>query len=69
MDSDPYAKKDFRRMPVEYSTVLTQESLVGERNWNDKFAVMGSKNNKRVHNNYKEYFDKPIDFDVKGYLQ
>lgn len=29
---------------------------------------MSSKNNIRVHNNYKEYFDKPIDYDVRGYI-
>jgi hypothetical protein len=33
IDSDPYEKKDFRRMPLEYSTVLTEESLMGETQW------------------------------------
>ena len=28
---------------------------------------MGSKNNRAVHNSYREYFDRPIQYDVRGY--
>jgi len=41
--------------------------LLEEFNWNENFNVMASKNNIRVHPNFKEYFDKPIDYDVRGY--
>lgn len=43
--------------------------LVAEFNWNEKFNIMASKNNIQVHKNYHEYFDKPIDYDVRGYAQ
>ena len=43
-------------------------SKVGkERKWNDRFSVASSKNNMRVYSDYKEYFDRPIDYDVRGY--
>ena len=29
---------------------------------------MGSKNNTKVHRHYKEFFDKPVRYDVKGYV-
>jgi hypothetical protein len=41
--------------------------MTQEFNWNEKFNVMQSKNNLRVHNNYHEYFDRPLEYDVKGY--
>lgn len=41
-----------------------KQLLIEEFNWNDKFNVMASKNNLRIHRNFKEYFDKPIDYDV-----
>ena len=28
--------------------------------WDDYFSKMHSKNNERVHRNFKEYFDRPI---------
>jgi hypothetical protein len=37
-------------------------------NWIEKFNVMSSKNNVRVHTNFREFFDKPIDYDPRGYL-
>lgn len=41
--------------------------LIKEFNWVDKFNVMASKNNVRVHDNFREYFDRPIIYDPKGY--
>lgn len=41
--------------------------LVAEFNWDDKFNVMASKNNIQVHKNYHEYFDRPIEYDARGY--
>lgn len=41
--------------------------MVREINWVDKFNVMQSKNNNRVHKNYREFFDSPIAYDPRGY--
>ena len=41
--------------------------LLTEFNWVENFNVAASKNNVRVHKNYQEYFDRPIDYDVRGY--
>eukprot|EP00347_Sterkiella_histriomuscorum_P008727 403343983 len=41
--------------------------LVAEFNWDEKFNIMASKNNIQVHKNYQEYFDKPIEYDARGY--
>jgi hypothetical protein len=38
-----------------------------EFNWVDNFNIKASKNNVEVHKNYHEYFDRPIDYDVRGY--
>ena len=38
-----------------------------EHKWNERFNVAYSKNNGLVHRDYKEFFDRPIDYDVKGY--
>ena len=42
--------------------------LISEINWKDNFNVTASKNNIQVHENYKEFFDRPIQYDVRGYL-
>ena len=44
-----------------------KELLLQEFNWTDHFHTMASKNNIKVHSNYQEYFDRPIDYDVRGY--
>lgn len=41
--------------------------LVAEFNWDDKFNIMASKNNIQAHKNYHEYFDRPIEYDARGY--
>ena len=38
-----------------------------ETKWNGRFNVAISKNNMKVHTDYKEFFDRPIDYDVRGY--
>ena len=61
------------RQSGSYGSMLGAKSkshkqlLLDEFNWNENFNVMASKNNKQVHINYKEYFDKPFDYDVRGY--
>ncbi len=44
-----------------------KQLLLNEFNWVDQFQAMASKNNIKVHTNYMEYFDRPIDYDVRGY--
>jgi hypothetical protein len=41
--------------------------LMKEMKWNTRFHVANSKNNMRVFKDYKEFFDRPIDYDVRGY--
>ena len=57
---DPLMRRGKRR-------TSSQEAIVQEVNWDGKFNVMGSKNNIQVHKHYREFFDKPINYDVKGY--
>eukprot|EP00347_Sterkiella_histriomuscorum_P017193 403350317 len=42
----------------------SQQSL---QNWDGYFSKMHSKNNEKVHTNFREFFDKPIVYDAKGY--
>jgi len=49
-------------------SVSQKNLLVNEFNWCENFNVMSSKNNIQVHRNYQEFFDRPINYDVKGYL-
>lgn len=39
----------------------------GQGGWNPYFSKMLSKNNDRVHQNFREFFDRPIPYDQKGY--
>lgn len=41
--------------------------LFQEFNWNEKFHILASKNNIQCHKNYAEYFDAPVEYDVRGY--
>ncbi|CAI2368408.1 unnamed protein product [Moneuplotes crassus] len=45
----------------------SMEKITRERRWNERFYITNSKNNQKVFNDYKEFFDKPIDYDVRGY--
>ena len=42
-------------------------SREGEEQWKENFNVMASKNNDKLHRNYHEYFDRPVEYDVSGY--
>jgi len=39
-----------------------QRDIYGELAWIPNFQVTTSKDNSRLHNNYKEYFDKPKNY-------
>ena len=54
------------RLPTH--SKVWKPGLVGdEYGWDGNFIVMGSKNNRAVHQSYREYFDRPIQYDVRGY--
>ena len=46
----------------------SHHSMIREINWDPYFSKMYSKNNEKVHRNYKEFFDKPVMYSQKGYL-
>lgn len=45
----------------------THINLLNEFNWIDKFNVMTSKNNAHMYKGNREYFDRPIEYDQRGY--
>ena len=59
------------KMSKTMRKTLSQEQLKfnnsKEHKWVSNFNVMGSKNNDRVHRHFKEYFDRPVDYDNQGY--
>lgn len=50
---------------------LSQEQINNntskEQQWVSNFNVMGSKNNAKIHRHYKEFFDRPVEYDNQGY--
>ena len=62
-DIDPYIVNDIKgtRMP-DYSGVARERDVYGELGWVPNFAVTFSKNNTRLHNTYKEFFDQPKNY-------
>jgi hypothetical protein len=62
-------KKRFRDPNKKTRNLLMSSNKTAsliEKNWHDAFSVMGSKNNTLMHRNYREYFDKPVPYDVNG---
>ena len=59
------------KMSKTLRKTLSQEQIKTNANkehqWVSNFNVMGSKNNDRVHIHFKEYFDRPVDYDNQGY--
>ena len=66
MRSDIEALRADMRLPT-HSKVWQPRNLSTEYGWDRNFVVMGSKNNGQVHRSYREYFDRPIQYDVRGY--
>lgn len=60
---DPYEENDVKgtRMP-DYSKVTRDRDVYGELGWVPNFNVKNSKNNNDRHGNYREFFDKPKDY-------
>ena len=46
----------------DYSKVAWQRDVFGELGWIPNFEVKKSKNNDSRHLNYRELFDKPVDY-------
>lgn len=50
----------------KFGKTMSNQNLFKELKWNNRFNVAASKNNLNVHRDYKEFFDKPIDYDVSS---
>jgi len=63
--SDPYDdnEKKGTRIP-EYSKVSHNRDVYGELGWVPNFNQKDSKNNDHRHGSYKEYFDKPKNYNT-----
>ena len=48
------------------SKELKQKLAKMENKWDRNFYVTASKNNETVHTDYKEYFDRPLAYDIKS---
>jgi polynucleotide 5'-kinase involved in rRNA processing len=48
----------------DYSGLARERDVYGELGWIPNFNVKLSKNNDHRHNNYREYFDAPRDYNV-----
>lgn len=59
---DPYMENENKTRFPRYSKIYGDRSVDKELGWVDNFAVTCSKNNTKVHNTYKEYFDKPVQY-------
>ena len=62
---DPYEENEVKgtRMP-DYSGLARERDVYGELGWIPNFNVKLSKNNNHRHDNYREYFDAPRDYNV-----
>ncbi|CDW90097.1 UNKNOWN [Stylonychia lemnae] len=66
----PYHPEKSMKEIVQHQQTLMMrrsQSQAALGKWDDYFSKMHSKNNDRVHNNFREFFDKPIQYDQKGY--
>jgi hypothetical protein len=48
----------------DYSKVNRDRDVYGELGWIPNFNVKNSKNNDARHGNYREFFDKPKDYNA-----
>ena len=49
----------------EYAKVSVERDVFGELGWIPNFNVKKSKNNDNRHQNFKEFFDQPKDYNVE----
>lgn len=49
----------------DWSKVSVERDLFGELGWIPNFNVKKSKNNQDRHNNFREFFDAPKDYNVE----
>ena len=59
---DPFLENDTKSRFPRYSRIYAERKVDKEFNWVDNFSVTHSKNNRDVHRTYKEYFDKPVQY-------
>lgn len=63
----PFENKDKVEKKISKLKSVKSQSIRAPGNWNPYFQTMGAKNNQRVHNNFREFFDKPLGYDQQGY--
>lgn len=63
---DPYEENEVKgtRIP-DYSKVSADRDIFGELGWIPNFNVKKSKNNNDRHDNFREFFDQPKDYNVE----
>jgi hypothetical protein len=49
----------------DYAKVSLERDVFGELGWIPNFDVKKSKNNEDRHNNFREFFDAPKDYNVE----
>lgn len=60
-------RSTFKNSRRSASMETLSRKTLKENKWVHNFAIMGSKNNDRVHRHYQEYFDRPVKYDNQGY--
>ena len=61
---DPYINDDSR---IPRNSKVAKKSHLCEELWTPHFTVMHSKNNGKLFPAYKEFFDSPVEYEVKGH--
>lgn len=51
----------------QFSSDIQLKFTKMEKKWNRNFSVTASKNNDTLHTDYKEYFDRPLQYNVSGF--
>ena len=64
---DYYSKIDQEMKGIQNFKATKGKHSLMKHKWDDRFYITSSKNNLKVHNDYKEFFDRPIEYDVRGY--
>lgn len=63
---DPYEENEVKGVRIpEYSKLAGERDVFGELGWIPNFNVKKSKNNNDRHNNFREFFDAPRDYNLE----
>lgn len=59
---DPYLENETKSRIPRYSKLYKERDVHKEFSWIDNFSITHSKNNNKIHGRFKEYFDKPVNY-------